>query len=70
MAVRTEPGTALTDRELMIVRLVSMGRSNGEIANQLFISIRTVHTHLHHAYVKTGTSNRVQISQWLWGVSE
>lgn len=68
MTTRTEPGTELTDAELKVVRLVAMARTNQQIAESLFVSVSTVQTHLQNAYTKTGTHNRVQISNWLWGV--
>jgi DNA-binding NarL/FixJ family response regulator len=68
MTTRTEPGTELTDAELKVVRLVAMAWSNQRIAEELVVSIRTVEAHLRNAYHKTGAANRVQISNWLWGV--
>jgi DNA-binding CsgD family transcriptional regulator len=70
MTTRTEPGTDLTDSELTIVRLGAMARSNQEIARELSISVRTVNAHLRNVYAKTGTRNRVQISNWLMGGTE
>ena len=70
MTTRTEPSTELTDSELTIVRLVAMARSNQEIARELSVSVRTVEAHLRNVYAKTGTHNRVQISNWLTGPTE
>ncbi len=70
MTTRTEPGAELTDSELTIVRLVAMARSNQDIARELSIPVRTVETHLRNIYAKTGTNNRVQISNWLIGGTE
>lgn len=67
MTTRTEPGTELTDGELTIVRLVAMARRNQDIARELSISVGTVEAHLRNVYAKTGTHNRVQISNWLMG---
>ena len=52
----------LTLRELEIVRLLSEGKSNKEIANQLFISIHTVKSVLEKVYSKFDVNNRVQIA--------
>ncbi|MCP4897087.1 MAG: hypothetical protein GY906_08935, partial [bacterium] len=51
----------LSPRECEIIDLVYQGRSNAEIADQLFISIRTVTTHLSNIYQKTGIKSRVQL---------
>jgi DNA-binding CsgD family transcriptional regulator len=63
---RKRPSTgwaALTPTELDVVRLVSAGLGNKDIATKLFISPRTVETHLTHAYTKLQLSSRVQLAQ-------
>lgn len=47
-----------TDRERLILTLVSRGCSSPEIARQLFLSKSTVKSHLHTAYEKLGVSDR------------
>jgi predicted ATPase/class 3 adenylate cyclase/DNA-binding CsgD family transcriptional regulator len=54
---------SLTPTELDVVRLVKEGLSNKEIAARLFISHRTVQTHLTHVYTKLGLTSRVQLAQ-------
>ena len=54
---------SLTPTELDVVRLVSEGLSNNDIAARLFVSPRTVQTHLTHIYTKLGLSSRVQLVQ-------
>ena len=54
---------ALTPTELDVVRLVSEGLGNKEIASRLFVSPRTVQAHLSHVYSKLGISSRVQLAQ-------
>jgi DNA-binding NarL/FixJ family response regulator len=54
----------LTEREWGIVRRVSRGESNDEIARALFISAATVHTHLDHIYKKLGLHGKAQLAFW------
>jgi predicted ATPase/DNA-binding CsgD family transcriptional regulator len=54
---------SLTRSELDVVRLVSEGLSNKDIATRLFISPRTVQSHLTHVYTKLAVSSRVQLVQ-------
>jgi DNA-binding CsgD family transcriptional regulator len=54
---------SLTPAELDVVRLVSEGLSTKDIATRLFVSPRTVQTHLTHIYTKLGLTSRVQIAQ-------
>ena len=54
---------SLTPSELDVARLVSKGLASKEIATQLFVSPRTVQTHLTHIYTKLGLTSRVQLAQ-------
>ena len=54
---------SLTPTELDVVRLVSEGLGNKDIAARLFMSHRTVQTHLTHVYAKLGITSRVQLAQ-------
>ena len=47
---------ALTASELRAARLVAQGRSNAEVAQELFVSLKTVETHLSSAYAKLGVA--------------
>jgi DNA-binding NarL/FixJ family response regulator len=51
------------DRELDVVRFVSEGLGNKDIAARLFVSHRTVQTHLTHVYNKLGLASNVQLAQ-------
>jgi predicted ATPase/class 3 adenylate cyclase/DNA-binding CsgD family transcriptional regulator len=54
---------SLTPTELDVVRLVSEGLTNNDVAARLFISPRTVQTHLTHVYNKLSLTSRVQLVQ-------
>jgi predicted ATPase/class 3 adenylate cyclase/DNA-binding CsgD family transcriptional regulator len=54
---------SLTRAELDVVRLVSEGLGNKEVAARLFVSPRTVQAHLTHVYTKLGLTSRVQLAQ-------
>ena len=59
----TSGWASLTPTELDVVRLVSEGLSNNDAAARLFVSPRTVQTHLTHVYTKLGLTSRVQLVQ-------
>ena len=54
---------SLTPTERDVVRLVSEGLANNDIATRLFVSPRTVQSHLRHVYTKLGLNSRVQLVQ-------
>ncbi|MCF6476629.1 response regulator transcription factor [Nonomuraea sp. MG754425] len=56
----------LTGREDEIVALVAQGRTNAEIAAELFLSPGTVKNHIASVQRKTGARNRVAIAAWAW----
>ena len=53
---------ALTPAERDVVRLVSEGLGNKDIATRLFVSPRTVQTHLTHVYAKLSVTSRMQLA--------
>jgi LuxR family maltose regulon positive regulatory protein len=61
-----EPGVGerlsepLSERELEVLALVASGKSNGEIASSLFVSLSTVKTHINNLYRKLGARSRTQ----------
>lgn len=57
----------ITDREKEIIRAIIKGRSNTDIAAELFISLATVKTHLHNIYGKVGVESRFELLARLRG---
>jgi LuxR family maltose regulon positive regulatory protein len=55
-----EGGSPLSSRELAVLRLIALGCSNQEIAEQLFISLHTVKTHARRINSKLGVARRTQ----------
>ena len=53
---------ALTPAERAVVRLVTEGLGNKDIATRLFVSPRTVQTHLTHVYAKLSVTSRMQLA--------
>jgi DNA-binding NarL/FixJ family response regulator len=56
--------TCLTETERDLLRLVSEGRSDTEISRVMFISPRTVQSHLTHIRAKVGIRRRVELARW------
>jgi DNA-binding NarL/FixJ family response regulator len=51
---------ALTAREIQILRMLELGRSNRDIAAQLAIAVHTVKNHVHSLLTKLGVSTRAE----------
>ncbi|MER6777045.1 MULTISPECIES: response regulator transcription factor [unclassified Streptomyces] len=60
------PAEPLTEREQDVVRCVARGRTNAEIAAELFVSLSTVKTHLANVQTKLDVRNRVEVAAWAW----
>ncbi|MDH6138260.1 MULTISPECIES: response regulator [Kitasatospora] len=56
----------LSAREVEVIRFIARGRTNQEIAAELFISLSTVKSHLTAVQQKLGVRNRVEIAAWAW----
>jgi len=62
--------TGISDRELEVLELIVKGSSNQEIADQLFLSVSTVKTHISNIFLKLEVSRRTQAVQKArsWGI--
>ena len=58
------PPDDLTEREVEILRLIALGHTNTEIAEQLFLSVRTVESHRARVQQKTGLSTRAELVRY------
>jgi DNA-binding CsgD family transcriptional regulator len=56
---------ALTSSERRVARMAADGMPNKEIAQALFVTVRTVEAHLHHAYLKLDISSRRELAEAL-----
>jgi two-component system, NarL family, response regulator LiaR len=62
----TTPFTALTERELEVLRLIAKGMSNDKIADQLVISVGTVKGHVSNILSKLHLVDRTQAAAYAW----
>jgi DNA-binding CsgD family transcriptional regulator len=63
LRTRSAVAVSASASELDVVKLVSEGLGNKEVAARLFVSPRTVQAHLTHVYTKLGMTSRVQLAQ-------
>ena len=55
------PGGELSEREVDVLRLVALGHTNADIAEELYVSVRTVETHRAHVQQKLGVKSRAEL---------
>ena len=60
------PETLLSEREIEIVRLVAKGKITKEIADQLYVSVRTIETHRSRIMKKLGVSNTAEMIRYAY----
>jgi two-component system response regulator NreC len=58
------PPDDLSEREVEILRLIALGHTNGEIAKQLFLSVRTVESHRGHIQQKLRRTSRAELVRY------
>jgi DNA-binding CsgD family transcriptional regulator/tetratricopeptide (TPR) repeat protein len=58
------PAAVLSRREIEVLRLMALGRSNREISDELSISVNTVFHHVGNIFNKTGTTNRTEAASY------
>jgi two-component system response regulator NreC len=58
------PPDDLTEREVEVLRLIALGHTNAEIAQELFLSVRTVESHRAHIQQKLGRSTRAELVRY------
>ena len=67
--IRVAGAAPLSGREREIVMLAAKGMSSKDIADRLYLSVRTVNNHLQHAYAKLGVTSRADLARALGGDS-
>ena len=65
-ATPVQPVDPLTEREEEVLALVARGRTNAEIASELYIGLSTVKTHVASLMTKLGARNRVEVAMWAY----
>jgi two-component system response regulator NreC len=58
------PPDDLSEREVEVLRLIALGHTNAEIAQQLYLSVRTVETHRSHIQQKLRVSSRAELVRY------
>ena len=65
-----DPTVKLTKRERQILKFISDGATNADIASSLEVSEHTIKSHLYNVYKKIGVRNRLEASNWVRTFSE
>jgi two-component system response regulator NreC len=58
------PPDGLSPRELEILRMIALGHTNAQVADELFLSVRTVETHRAHIQQKLGLTDRSELVRY------
>ena len=65
VAERSRSAGPLSRREMEVASLVAEGATNAQVAGSLFISERTVESHLASIFNKLGVDSRLQVARWI-----
>lgn len=66
---QTRTDHTLSPREVEVMTLISRGRTNAQIARELFLSEKTVKNHINRIFAKLGVEDRAQAVSWWLGAS-
>ena len=58
------PPDDLSEREIEVLRLIALGHTNGEIASQLYLSVRTIESHRAHIQQKLAMTTRSELVRY------
>ncbi len=58
------PPSLLTDKEMEVVKLITLGKVNKDVARMMQVSISTVEKHITHIYTKLDVSSRAELARW------
>ena len=61
---KESPNSSTNQREVEVLRLVTAGKTDREIAEELFVSVRTVTTHVSNVRNKIGAANRTEAASY------
>ena len=61
-----QPAGSLSEREVQVLRLLAAGKTNRDIAEELFISEKTVARHVSNIFDKLGVSSRAAATAWAY----
>src|SRR5207302_5376024 len=63
-SVGGEPLHGLSEREVQVLRMIALGHTNAEIAERLYLSVRTVETHRAHVQQKLRLGSRSELVRY------
>lgn len=58
------PPSLLTEKEKEVIKLITLGKSNKDVARMMQVSISTVEKHITHIYTKLDVSSHAELARW------